>query len=182
MKILPAQLTCKTDFLVSLPFGSLPFPARLLHVSFACVCFLVSFQGAERMSICVPMPHSSISLVCSDLSTPLLCLTVEFCVFPTAPMTCPPWGLCFGFSVYQSLCLTSPDSSARVGCGGLDTSSISCSFLTLRSVVMNSFALTPLAFRVPQRRCCVSSDSHLGQQLCCILGNAQVFKVIQNVP
>lgn len=144
MKILPAQLTCKTDFLMSPPCSNLPFSARLSHLSLVSVCFVVSFQGTERMSVHLPTPHlpPGSSSVCSDLGTPLPCLTVEFCVLPTAPMTCPLWELCFGFSAYQSLCLTSPDSPARVGCVELDTSSLSFSSLTLRllNAVMISFA------------------------------------------
>lgn len=140
MKILPAQLTCKSDFLMSPPCGNLPFSARLLHLSFVRVRFVVSFQGAERMGVCLPSLSPPGSVQRSQYS---FALTVEFCVFQTAPMTSPPGGLCSGFSVYQSLCLTSPDSSARAGSGGLSTSSLSYSSHTLRSlnVVMISFAL-----------------------------------------
>lgn len=75
MKILTAQLTCKTDFLMSPPCSSLPFSARLLHLSFVGVCFVVSFQGAERMGTCLPILHPSSPLAapwCAVISV-LLC-------------------------------------------------------------------------------------------------------------
>lgn len=60
---------CKqTDFLTSPPSRNLPSSARLLHLSFVSVCFVVSFQGAERTSPSPAAPrqppqHAAVSVL-----------------------------------------------------------------------------------------------------------------------
>lgn len=76
---------CKqTDFLTSPPSRNLPSSARLLHLSSVSVCFVVSFQGAERTSPSPTAPPAR-----SHLRTPSLYLTAESGDFLTAPITCP---------------------------------------------------------------------------------------------
>lgn len=85
---------CKrTDFLMSPPSRNLLFSARVLHLSLVSVCFVVSFQGTERVSPAPTTPwHPPGSpLMCSDLGTPSPYLTAEFGIFLTAPMTDRVW-------------------------------------------------------------------------------------------